>query len=327
MSTTTKPFDYRAFIERIRNLLDQPAFTAKPNVPLDGKNPGFIEWKQKVVYAITQIEALGYKIHCGIQSRSFTPRLMGRVTEAERRRRTAEYFQRALHETTVELKTIVEHFDSHGTPPLPGQKGVNLPKVFDYAAFIAELRVLRDSFATPPANHRTHDSQSFKQWKHELTDLMTRIEAQGYSINCGIRGRQSRIISLGSMSSRENAAEFDRDHIATMIELDTIISRYETYGDPKGPTTTKDESSNQQKAALDPKTVFNEKLTWPVVRDHMPLSWWWALFAGGSVLLGAAFTVGKWVGEHSMAPSQTSQVAPTPTASKPTNQPASAASK
>lgn len=106
-------------------------------------------------------------------------------------------------------------------------------KPFDYAAFINELTVLRDSFANPPLNHRTHDSLEFKQWRHQIGDLIERIESRGYDINCRIGQRRFRVMSYGAISPRELQKAFDNAHAETMIELNTIISNFEKYGDPR----------------------------------------------------------------------------------------------
>lgn len=104
---------------------------------------------------------------------------------------------------------------------------------FNYAAFINELTVLRDSFANPPLNHRTHDSLEFKQWRHQVSDLIERIESTGYDINCRIGQRRFRVMSYGSITPREQQETFNNAHAETMIELNTIINNFEKYGDPK----------------------------------------------------------------------------------------------
>ncbi len=106
-------------------------------------------------------------------------------------------------------------------------------KPFDYSAFIDELGVLRDSYANPPSDHRTRDSLEFKQWRHQVSDLIDRIEAKGYDINCRISSRQFRVMTSAPISPREQQAAFDKAHAETMIELNTIIGNFEKYGDPK----------------------------------------------------------------------------------------------
>ena len=128
---------------------------------------------------------------------------------------------------------------------------------FNYAAFIKELTDLRDSFANPPLNHRTHESIEFKQWRHQVSDLIERIESKGYDINCRIGQRRFRVMSYGSISRRELQEAFDNAHAETMIELNTIINNFEKYGDPKARSSV---------PVLDP-------LIFPDFEKKKPLEW------------------------------------------------------
>lgn len=105
--------------------------------------------------------------------------------------------------------------------------------LFDYAAFIYELRALRDSYANPPLNHRNRESLTFKEWRHHVSDLIERMGKKGYDINCRISQRQFRVMSSGPTSPHLQQKTFDNAHAETMIELNTIISNFEKYGDPK----------------------------------------------------------------------------------------------
>lgn len=297
MSTPPKPFDYAAFIARLRELLESPHFTSKPGVPLNAKNPGFVEWKHKVIFAITQIEELGYKVHSDIRTRLFAPVWTGRGTEAERTQRESAHFQRALHETDIELRNLVEHFDQFGAPALNGQQLPSVPRTFDYPAFIAELRVLRDSFANPPTNHRNHLSPEFQRWKHELCDLIARVEsACGVGVNTAIRGRRFQVMALGSITPREQLEAFNQAHTETMIELDTILSNYEKYGDPTAKLNGAPVIASPEEPPVE-RLKWNKEATLRWYVENTPATTMMAVLLAFFAVFSAGYGVAQWKAE------------------------------
>lgn len=229
---TIQTFDYAAFIARIRELLAAPHFTVKPGVPFNATNPGFVEWKQKVGFAITKIEELGYKVHCDIRARSFKPTSMYRGTPEGRSQWESSYFQRALHETDIELRNIVEHFDQFGAPLLSGRQDVAAPpKPFDYSAFIEELRESRDVAENFTEAQQHHESNVFKVWKHDLVQLINKARKLGYTVSCNVEVRTF-YNRFASGNPYPNPQFLQHLH-ETWIEIDHLVRDFEKYGDPK----------------------------------------------------------------------------------------------
>lgn len=169
-------------------------------------------------------------------------------------------------------------------------------KPFDYAAFIGELRALRDSFSNPPSNHRTRDSLEFKLWRHQVSDLIDRIEAKGYDINCRISDRQFRVMSYASISPREQQAAFDKAHAETMIEINTIISNFEKYGDPKAtPPAPAIAPSPPPGHAPKQPLEWNKEATFMWYLKNTPVATLWAFGVVVFGLIGGALLVGIFI--------------------------------
>ena len=308
MNTKTKPFDYAAFIDSLRDLLAKPRFSGGIAEPVHSQNHGFVQWKQRLIFLIEQIERQGYQVPIKVKTRSFDmpgfiPNQSTLSTDVFGRQN--RWFQHACIETDAEINTVIDYFDRHGAPDVDALRAsqncinspermstVAAPKPFDYAAFIHELSILRDSFVNAPANHRTHNSQEFKLWRHQIIDLIDRIQAKGYDINCRISGRQFRVMSYASISPREQQAAFDRAHAETMIELNTIISNFEKYGDPK--------ATHQAAPALSPSPdhaprqplEWNKEATLMWYLKNTPATTLWSFGACVCALVTGAFLLG-----------------------------------
>lgn len=106
-----------------------------------------------------------------------------------------------------------------------------------YEQFIESLKPLLEEAATLFGFEALHGDPRFRKWRHQVTDLIERIEEQGYSVNSSIVDRQ--FDEHGSYtytpSNRERLDAYDRDLQDTIIELQTIVERYNQFGDPKKP--------------------------------------------------------------------------------------------
>lgn len=104
-----------------------------------------------------------------------------------------------------------------------------------YHQFIDELRPLLGQAQELAHLKQLHEDPAFRKWRHEVTDLLERIEQATYSINCSIRERlfDERGSYAYSPTPSERLAAYDRDLQDTIVELGTIISRFEKFGDPK----------------------------------------------------------------------------------------------
>ena len=103
----------------------------------------------------------------------------------------------------------------------------------DYKDFIEELRPLYTEARSLFGNEQTHQSHAFRKWRHRVTALISRIEEQGYSVDCNISSRIFDVPSYGSVSRAERIAAYDRELQDTLNELESLIEHFDKYGDPR----------------------------------------------------------------------------------------------
>ena len=107
--------------------------------------------------------------------------------------------------------------------------------MFTYAAFVDDLCQLtsraRALFDKPD---RVED-EDFRRWRHEVTDLISRIESRKYPINSHIvyRNFDEHGSYSHTPSRSERVAAYNRDLTDTITELETLISHFDKYGDPR----------------------------------------------------------------------------------------------
>ena len=107
-------------------------------------------------------------------------------------------------------------------------------RMITYEDFINELRKLVASGEKLYGVVERDLDPHFRQWRLEVTDLLSRINQAGYSVRCYIRNR--------SFGTHRNATEEylnDEYRIElqdTLNELSLLIKRYETYGEPSNKT-------------------------------------------------------------------------------------------
>jgi len=157
--------------------------------------------------------------------------------------------------------------------------------VFDYQAFVAELRELVDAPTFGPKGPQFTASPVFKEWKHKLIDLLQRIEAQGYEINCGVRTRHfsplvySMVAAPQDRSQRDAEAFFDAVN-QTHIELRTVIENFDRYGtqakklghDVPASAPAPVEAAVQSKISRELSEPSKVTATW--LWQHVPVSMW-----------------------------------------------------
>lgn len=103
-----------------------------------------------------------------------------------------------------------------------------------YEDFINELRKLVTSGEKLYGAIERDLDPHFRQWRLEVTDLLSRIKQAGYSVRCYIRNR--------SFGTHRNATdeylndEYRIDLRDTLNELSLLIKRYDTYGEPSNKT-------------------------------------------------------------------------------------------
>jgi hypothetical protein len=207
------------------------------------------------------------------------------------------------------------------------------PKPFDYAAFVEELQTIVSIAKGFNEPDRHHDSRLFRQWRHEVEDLIVRVNRLRYDVNTQFRGRSFRAMNSSATFKMDQQA-FDRDLSDTLGELELVIARFQKYGDPKqdkirpGPgllvvpelrTGLKADSEIPLAPQSNPEpTSKPEPLEWPAKEKatlywflkHMPITAWIGLLT----VLGAAYTAGLTSGNwDSVKVIFTNLAKPTPT--------------
>lgn len=178
---------------------------------------------------------------------------------------------------------------------------MQVPTTFDYAAFISELTVLVDQAKSFGAADRCHGSALFRNWRHEVEDLIARVNRKKYDVNCNLGARLFRVASYGSVSAKQQSERFERDLQDTLSELDLVISRYMKYGDPMADMRpamklvvqkTINDAQGALPAPLPDPLKVPEKVTLPWILHNVPVRMlWWALITA-FFLIGGAFSLG-----------------------------------
>lgn len=208
-----------------------------------------------------------------------------------------------------------------------------VPKAFNYAAFIEELVPLVEHARKFETKDRHHNSDAFRAWRHKLDDLITNINRLRYDVNCKIAARRFFVATYSSVSAREQQECFERDLKDTLVELDHLIDWYKKYGDPKQDKTRAGQGLIEAKLGANPAAALappepewpqKEKLTLYWLFKHMPFSAWVAvaLFVVGAFTFG--ITVGNWTSVQTIL---AKWAEPTPVKAAPVPEPAKPAIK
>lgn len=155
-----------------------------------------------------------------------------------------------------------------------------------YQQFIEALRPLLVEAQGLFSLKELHENPRFRKWRHQVTDLIERIEAQGYTVNSSITTRYFDNPGTYSYtpSDRDRLFAYERDLQDTINELQTIVEGYEKFSDPKVPP----QGSKEQK-----RLEWPDKMTLAWLWHHAHVSVWWWL---GGVLV-TVFLLGITVGQ------------------------------
>ena len=176
--------------------------------------------------------------------------------------------------------------------------------MFTYANFIDELKLLLESGRLLRDLPQRGEDRNFRRWHHEVKDLMQRIEAQKYRINHNIYTRRFDCYSSGygqSPTTKERMAAYNQDLDDTFVELETIISRAEKYGDPKS-SPVKAGAPEMAPASLQ----IPDKITAAWLWHHSPISLWLQAIS----VIAVVFMAGIAVGQSSLYSDLTKKPAP-----------------
>ncbi len=161
---------------------------------------------------------------------------------------------------------------------------------FDYSAFISELDRLINVAAAFNQADMHYESESFRKWRHETSDIIHKVERLGYSINCNLVARQFHIFSYSGTSSREQTKKFQRDLTDTINELNYIVDDYKKYGAPLNRLERKVENKSNETSS-DLSSGWPDKVTLAWLWKHMPAKIWIGLIAAflGAISVGYGF--------------------------------------
>jgi hypothetical protein len=176
--------------------------------------------------------------------------------------------------------------------------------MFTYTAFIEELRPLiqrADSLLDRPEMREDDD---FRKWRHEVMDLISRIELRNYSINCQIAYRKFNELGLYSHLPSKTArmVTYNRDIRDTITELQTLVTHFDKYGDSKAELAANPafETTQQSVEGLFEKPKIGlqppEKVTPAWLWEHAPVTLW----LQGLGIVGASFLVGVSLGQSAV---------------------------
>ena len=123
------------------------------------------------------------------------------------------------------------------------------PKKLTYDLFIQELDRLITSGETLYNSDQRDLDPKFRRWRLEVTDLIDRINKEGYSVRCSIRGRSFGAHRIATKEYLEE--EYNRELQDTLNELSLIKKRYDNFGEPKTTIVKKTKRRNWATFFLD----------------------------------------------------------------------------
>jgi len=153
-----------------------------------------------------------------------------------------------------------------------------------YKDFIDEIRLYLEKAKVLINAEELNNDQDFRKWRHNLTDLIDRIEILGYQINTSIKLRYFNNIGLYSTLDDKRKA-FNRDIQDTIIELEAIISNFDKFGDPI-------KQKSEQKSSESPLN-WPQKITLSWLFKHAPLGLWAKVVSFLVIVFILGITVGQ----------------------------------
>jgi hypothetical protein len=163
-----------------------------------------------------------------------------------------------------------------------------------YKAFVVELRCLEEEAAHIRNQKRMHEDSAFRKWRIELESLVRQVKQAGYQLPCPVKSPQRNFghYEGSAFDDEEDVfASYQQEMADTINELRIIITSYEKHGDPP-----REKTANAQGSTL----RWPEKITWPWLRDNVPVPLW---IKGGVVLVTVlvAVAAGAYkVGRHNL---------------------------
>jgi hypothetical protein len=193
-----------------------------------------------------------------------------------------------------------------------------------YPLFIDEIRVLRADIDKLRLEPGLTESVPFRTWRHALSTLIDQMKRNGYpNIRCNVQMRSFH----PRVRSTKHPANYFQDALHdTVIELDSLISNFEKYGDPNPLPTAAMPIAEERPISLDAPPVAPTfatlpkpgELTWAWVSTSVPFAYWYLAGAAVVTLLGGGFQAGDmWAGRRAAAAATEALQRPVPAAIAP----------
>lgn len=155
-----------------------------------------------------------------------------------------------------------------------------------YADVISELGRLAAEAKRLRTHSRMHLDPAFRRWRHEVETCLSQALSAGFEVPGIVRVHTRRFgVSDRIIDDDEQFAMYQREMDDTVIELETIISNYQKFGEPE----------KRNSVDLKPRE-WPAKITLAWLFHNAPLSLWIWL---ASALL-AVFLLGTQVGQSEL---------------------------
>ena len=174
--------------------------------------------------------------------------------------------------------------------------------MFTYSAFIEELRGLVERARSLFDRPYLGEDEDFRRWRHEVKDLISRIESRKYRINCRVvyRNFDEHGSYTYSPSKAERMSTYNRDLRDTVTELETLVAHFDKYGDPKAepaPTPALEPVRQAAAAPIEQSRLHPpEKVTPAWLWQHATVTLWLQGFG----LLATSFAAGVAIGQSAL---------------------------
>ncbi|WP_321931839.1 hypothetical protein [Paraburkholderia guartelaensis] len=139
-------------------------------------------------------------------------------------------------------------------------------------AFVEEMRTLIPRAWAFKEGDKAHDSETVRQWRHQLHDYMNRIHRLEYNNECYDTSKRYHIYGDGPIDARQQREQFDKDLTTTLIELQHIVETFVKYGTPDRRKTFGSRAAAAPTEAPPAKPEVSAKLEVP---PTITMAWIW----------------------------------------------------
>ena len=162
-----------------------------------------------------------------------------------------------------------------------------------YITFVEQLKNLVTQAENFKSSELNADSEVFKDWKLEATELVWSVERLGFQVNSAIAQRLFTVRELySSVSESMKDEKFNEDFSNTLREFRLILKNYERNGLPH---KVRNFNAQEERSPLEVKSPssLDERVTVDWLIKNIPFSWWMSALGAVFFLLGIGFTAGR----------------------------------